>query len=82
MEDQEPLRTATAEERRLGLDCLRCGTVVHAEGTWQLRTGGSSGGMTALFGAWAEMGETIIDVDVTRCLACGHLEFRSPSTDR
>jgi hypothetical protein len=78
MADQTELRTATADERRLGLDCLRCGMVVSKAGTWTLRTGGSSGGITALLGALAEMGEGTVDVEVTTCPSCGHLEFRSP----
>lgn len=78
MAEDTEVRTATAEERSAGLDCLRCGMLVRRAGTWTLRTGGSSGGMTALFGALAEMSEGTTDVDVTSCPSCGHLEFRAP----
>ena len=78
MADEPEIRTATADERRQGLDCLRCGMVVSNPEIWTLRTGGSSGGMTALFGALVELGEGTIEVEVTRCPACGHLEFRAP----
>jgi hypothetical protein len=77
MADEIEIRTATAEERRQGLDCLRCGMVVSDPQIWTLRTGGSSGGLTALFGGLAELGEGTIDVEVTGCPSCGHLEFRS-----
>jgi hypothetical protein len=79
MSDQTEVRTATAEERRLGLDCLRCGTVASNQGTWTLRTGGSSGGMTALLGGLAELSEGTVEVEVTACPSCGHLEFRIPA---
>jgi hypothetical protein len=75
---EQAIRSATAEERRVGLDCLRCGMVVRRDGIWTLRTGGSSGGVTALFGGFAELGEGTIDVEVTTCPSCGHLEFRAP----
>ena len=79
MADETEIRTATADERRQGLDCLRCGMVVSRREIWTLRTGGSSGGLTALLGGLAELGESTIDVDVTACPSCGHLEFRSPA---
>ena len=78
MDDKAEVRTATPEERKLGLDCLRCGMLVRREGIWALRTGGSSGGVTALFGALAELGEGTVDLDVTVCSSCGHVEFRAP----
>lgn len=78
MADEIEIRTATADERRQGLDCLRCGMVVSQPETWTLRVGGSSGGVTALFGALAELGEGTIQVDVTQCPSCGHLEFQAP----
>jgi hypothetical protein len=81
MDDEVENRTATAEERRQGLDCLRCGMLVRREGQWSIRTGGSSGGMTALFGALAELGEGTVELDVTICPSCGHVEFRVPSPD-
>jgi hypothetical protein len=81
MADEVEVRTATADERRQGLDCLRCGMVVSAPVMWTLRTGGSSGGITALFGALAELGEGIVEVEVTACPSCGHLEFRAPIRD-
>jgi len=81
MDDEVEIRTATAEERRLGLDCLRCGSVARREGRWTLRTGGSSGGMTALLGALAELGEGTVEVDVMSCPSCGHIEFRAPLPD-
>ncbi len=77
MPDKSTDRIATPEERRAGLDCLRCGSVVQSEGTWALRTGGASGGVTALFGALAELSENTIDVLVSSCPVCGHLEFRA-----
>lgn len=79
MDDDTERRTATADERRLGLDCLRCGMVVSKAGVWTLRTGGSSGGLTALLGGLAELSEGTVDVEVTACPSCGHLEFRSPA---
>jgi len=78
MDDQPEIRTATPEERVNALDCLRCGTLVQRQGIWALRTGGSSGGMTALFGALVELSEGTVDLDVTVCPSCGHVEFRAP----
>ena len=72
------VRVANDIERRQGLDCLRCGGVVEPKGTWAIRTGGSSGGITAFFGGLAELSEGTVDLDVTVCPTCGHVEFRAP----
>lgn len=79
-EDEVEIRVATADERRLGLDCLRCGSRVVDQGTWDLRTGGTSGGWSVLFGGWADLGEDTVRLAVTACPSCGHLEFRAPSS--
>ena len=76
-----PTSMAGEEDRRAGHDCLRCGAVTRDEGVWTVRTGGSSGGMTALFGALAEMSEDVVDLSVRACPACGHVEFRLPPRD-
>jgi hypothetical protein len=78
MSDDAEIRIATADERRLGVDCLRCGSVVVHEPSWDLRIGGHSGGANFLFGALAELGEGTVRVDVSVCPACGHIEFRTP----
>ena len=80
MDDDRRL-AASAADRAAGRDCLRCGAVTEDEGIWTLGTGGSSGLATAFLGAWAEAGEDTLDVHVTACPACGHLELRVPRRD-
>jgi hypothetical protein len=82
MADEIEIRTATAEERRQGLDCLRCGMLVSSPQIWTLRTGGSSGGLTALLGGLAELGEGTIDGEVTPCAACGNHALRCSARRR
>ena len=80
MSDDAGVRPATDIERSQRLDCLRCGSLVTDEGTWTLRTGGHSGAVNFFFGAWGELGEGTLDVDVFHCPNCGHMEFRTPPT--
>jgi hypothetical protein len=80
-DEQRWLPTATAADRAAARDCLRCGAVTVDEGVWTIRTGGHSGGINFLFGSLAELGEDTMDVRMTVCPACGHVEFRRPMGD-
>jgi hypothetical protein len=44
-------------------------------GSISLRTGGTTGGWKFLFGAWAEMDEDLLPLDVYRCASCKRVEF-------
>jgi predicted nucleic-acid-binding Zn-ribbon protein len=72
------IRMPTEAERTNALDCLRCGSVVRAEGPVDLRTGGHSGGWSVLFGGWADVDEQLMKLLVFSCPKCGHIEFRVP----
>ncbi len=76
------LRLATADEKTQRLDCLRCGFLVHPEGTMTVRTGGVEGGWSLLIGNWADVGEGTLDLNAYLCPNCGHVEFRLPDRDR
>lgn len=76
MSEQMPVRAATDEERAQGMDCLRCGSVVRAEGPIDIRTGGHGGGWSVLFGGWADLDEALMKLLVFSCPKCGHVEFR------
>lgn len=69
---------AAAADRAAGLDCLRCGARIQPIGVEEIRTGGSTGATHFLFGAWAEMGEGKLPVEVYVCPRCRHIEMRAP----
>ena len=35
-----------------------------------------------IFGNWAELGESTVDLEVLACDSCGHVELRLPEKDR
>jgi hypothetical protein len=65
-----------------GLACLRCGRELVLIGTPGFRIGGTSGPAHLLFGSWAELGESTVELEVLACDACGHVELRLPDKDR
>jgi uncharacterized C2H2 Zn-finger protein len=77
-DETREIRAATDADRADLLDCLRCGSVLRAEGPIDLRTGGHSGGWSVLFGGWADVGEELMKLLVFSCPKCGHVEFRVP----
>jgi hypothetical protein len=78
MSDDIEVRLATDAERQRALDCLRCGSVVRAQGPIDIRVGGHAGGWGLLFGDWADVDEGLLKLDLFSCPKCGHIEFRSP----
>ncbi len=48
-------------------------------GTEQFRIGGTSGGWKLLFGEWAELGETMMPLEMWVCPSCRRVEFRVPA---
>ena len=73
------IRMPSEAERANALDCLRCGSLVRAEGPVDLRTGGHSGGWSVLLGGWADADEQLMKLLVFSCPKCGHIEFRVPT---
>ena len=65
-----------------GLACLRCRRELTSLGTPSFRIGGSSGPAHLIFGNWAELGESTVDLEVLACDSCGHVELRLPEKDR
>lgn len=65
-----------------GLACLRCRRELVSLGTPDFRIGGTSGPAHLLFGNWAELGETTLELEVLACDSCGHVELRLPEKDR
>ena len=58
--------------------CLRCGEAVELVGVEGFRVGGSSGGVKLLVGAFANLGEAMIDFEIFACPHCRKVELRVP----
>jgi hypothetical protein len=52
-----------------------CGTAMRFAETASFRVGGTSGGWKLLFGEWAELGESMIPLDIYVCPECGRVEL-------
>jgi hypothetical protein len=61
--------------RSIALQCPFCHVSLQSLGQVPVRTGGTGGGWHLLFGEWADMGETILALDLYRCPQCSRLEF-------
>lgn len=59
--------------------CPGCGSTLRLVGTEQFRIGGTSGGWKLLFGEWAELGETMMGLEMWVCPSCRRVEFRVPA---
>ncbi|MGV3710483.1 MAG: nucleotide-binding protein [Gemmatimonas sp.] len=57
------------------MTCSACKTELQSLGQIPLRVGGTSGGWHMLFGDLAEMGESVLALDVYRCPRCKRVEF-------
>ncbi len=55
--------------------CVSCGQYAQLIYTAKFRIGGTSGGWKLLFGEWAELGESMIPMDVFVCPNCGKIEL-------
>jgi hypothetical protein len=58
--------------------CLRCRGRLTEMGTYEFRTGGTSGGAKLLFGEWAELGEEKLALHLRSCSRCGQVDVRRP----
>jgi hypothetical protein len=58
--------------------CLRCGSRMEVVGVEELRTGGSTGVAKFFLGEWGEIGEGKLELEMSVCPACRHVEFRAP----
>jgi hypothetical protein len=58
--------------------CLRCGTTMQVVGVEELRTGGNTGVTMFFLGEWGELGEGKLELEMSVCPACRHVEFRAP----
>ncbi len=61
-----------------GAACHGCGTAMRLVGTEQFRVGVTSGGWKLLFGEWAELGETMMPLEMWVCPSCRRVELRVP----
>lgn len=52
-----------------------CGTVMEFAEKADFRIGGTSGGWKLLFGEWAELGESMIPLNIYVCPQCGRIQF-------
>jgi hypothetical protein len=68
---------ADSGDEAVGLDCLRCHTVIESVGTYEFRTGGTTGPAKLIFGEWAELGENKMSFELLVCPLCRHTEFRA-----
>jgi hypothetical protein len=70
------------DESPTGLACLRCRGELVSLGSPSFRIGGSGGAAHLLFGNWAELGESTVELQVLACDSCGHVELFLPEKDR
>ena len=71
---------ATGASRSVDPDaCLRCGAALQSMGVAEFRIGGTTGGWKLLFGEWAELGESMLKLEVRACPACRQVDLRIPS---
>ncbi|HEY7131792.1 MAG TPA: hypothetical protein VH440_06040 [Candidatus Limnocylindrales bacterium] len=78
-DDERPAsRDARARPALDPMTCLRCGSELESAGITEIRTGGSSGATHFFLGAWAELGEGKLAVEILHCRTCRHLELRAP----
>lgn len=71
----QPNKSATGSAEA---PCHGCGSPMRLVGTEQFRIGGTSGGWKLLFGEWAELGETMMGLEMWVCPSCRRVEFRVP----
>lgn len=57
------------------MKCPTCDTEMEAYFGVPFRVGGTGPGMRLLIGAWAELGEEPIPMDLSVCPKCGHVQF-------
>jgi predicted RNA-binding Zn-ribbon protein involved in translation (DUF1610 family) len=55
--------------------CHSCGVEMQFAEKASFRVGGTSGGWKLLFGEWAELGESMIPLDIYVCPQCGRIEL-------
>lgn len=55
--------------------CVSCNMTLEYLGQLPLRTGGMSGGWEMLIGAFADLDERVVSLDIYRCRNCRKLEF-------
>ena len=58
-----------------GLKCPTCDIQMEAYFGVPFRVGGTGPGMRLLIGAWAELGEEPIPIDLFVCAKCGQMRF-------
>jgi hypothetical protein len=68
---------ADAQDEAAGLDCLRCHSVIESVGTYEFRTGGTTGAAKLLIGEWGELGEKKLPFELLVCPTCRFTEFRA-----
>jgi hypothetical protein len=73
-----PARGAPTATAPAAGPCPRCGATMISLGVERFRTGGTSSGATLLFGEGAELGESILPLEVLACEACRHVELQAP----
>src|SRR2546422_163578 len=59
------------DTRLTGAPCLRCKRELVSLGSPKFRIGGSGGAAHLLFGNWAELGESTVELEVLACDSCG-----------
>jgi hypothetical protein len=52
-----------------------CGTAMEFAEKANFRVGGTSGGWKLLFGEWAELGESMIPLNIYVCPQCGRIQL-------
>jgi predicted RNA-binding Zn-ribbon protein involved in translation (DUF1610 family) len=55
--------------------CISCGVELKFAERADFRVGGTSGGWKLLFGEWAEIGESMIPLNIYVCPKCGRIEL-------
>ena len=66
-----------------GVKNCTCGAMMQFAEKASFRVGGTSGGWKLLFGEWAELGESMIPLNIYVCPQCGRIElFADEETKR
>jgi uncharacterized protein YbaR (Trm112 family) len=63
---------------RTGLACPRCRTELKTAGPQKFRVGGTGGAFKLILGEWAELGESMIALEVLVCPQCKYVELYAP----
>lgn len=72
------MQPSPAEAEPPSAACRACGATMDRIGTEQFRVGGTSGLWKLFIGEWAELGESMLPLELWVCPSCRRVEMRVP----